>query len=144
MAVLQFMPDATPQERLQALQNTADRVTEDTYYRPLTEEDLNERREIISDNEIKISDIIEEKKQAIADFKDMLDPIKKQKTKILYEIRTKQVEEVGRLFQLANYADNMMETYDSNGYLISTRRLKANEMQASIFNQGGGKLSIAQ
>jgi hypothetical protein len=35
---------------------------------------------------------------------------------------------------LANHEDGMMETYDNEGYLISTRRLRPEEKQGTIFS----------
>ena len=138
----QFMPDASPEERLQALINNADKVEETTYYKPLTEDELNEKREIIADNEIKLSDIAEEKKSVMQEFKDRTEPLTTQKQTILQEIRTKQVEVFGNVYHMVNYESGMMETFDKHGLLISSRRLKANEMQKNAFREGG-KLRIA-
>ena len=137
-----YMPNATPYERLQALQLNADKVETTTYQKPLTEDDLNDRREIIADNCIKLNDLSEQKKDAVRTFKDTMDPLIQENNKILTQIRTKQVEAEGRLFHIANHESKMMETFDEEGLLVSSRRLKATEMQQDLFR--GGMLSVAQ
>lgn len=40
----QFMPDVTPSERRNILEQNADAIEETTYQKPLTEEELGDRR----------------------------------------------------------------------------------------------------
>ena len=136
-----YLPNATPQERLRALQSSEGKVEKTTYYKPLTEDELNEKREVIADNCIKLSDLSEEKKEAMKGFKDTMEPLQLENAKILSEIRTKMVEKEGTVYHIADFDNKMMETYDENGILVSSRRLKPNEMQKTIFD--GSHLQVA-
>ena len=54
--------------------------------------------------------------------------------KLLTEIKTKQATVEGKLYHMPNHVDSMMEIYDSEGVLISTRRLRPEEKQGTIFS----------
>ena len=136
-----YLPNASPKERLQALQSAADKVEKTTYFKPLSEDELNDKREIIADNCIKLSDLSEQKKEAIKGFKDTMEPLQLENTKILGEIRTRMVEKEGTVYHIADFDNKMMETYDENGFLVGSRRLKPNELQKSIFD--GSHLQVA-
>lgn len=128
----QFMPDLTPTERRRILEQNADKVEISTYQKPLTDEALNEKMKVLSKNSIELYDLEEEKKDAVAVFKEKIDPLKKSNKHLLNEIRTKQETVSGKLYMLANYEDKMMETYDEEGLLVESRRLKPDENQANL------------
>lgn len=128
----QFMPDVSPSERRNILQQNADGVEETTYQKPLTEEELTERKNVLTKNSIELFDLEEQKKEAVKVYKDKIDPLKKDNSKLLSEIRTGQVSATGLIFHMANFEDGMMETYDSDGYMIASRRLKPNEKQGNL------------
>jgi hypothetical protein len=127
-----FMPELSKGERLSILQNNADKIEQTTYLKPLTEDELNERREALTDNCIKLGDLEEEKANIVADLKAKMDPLKAVNKELLWELRVKQAKVDGTLFHMANHDDNMMETYDHNGELVSTRRLRPDEKQTRI------------
>lgn len=131
----QFMPDVKPAERLNILQQNADLVEQTTYQKPLTEEVLAEKKDTLTDNSIKLFDLEEEKKEAVKIYKDKIDPLKKQNSKLLSEIRTGQETVEGTLFHMANFDDGMMETYDNEGFMIGSRRLKPNEKQGNLLRK---------
>lgn len=125
----QFMPDVTPSERLNILQQNADQVEETTYQKPLTEEVLAEKKDMLTKNSIDLYDLEEEKKEAVKVFKDQIDPLKKENKILLHEIRTGQQTVKGTIFHMVSTDDTMMETYDREGYIISSRRLKPGEIK---------------
>ncbi len=130
----QFMPELTAKERLMILQENAAKVEQTTYHKALTEEERGIKKDILTENSIKLFDLEEEKKEAVKLWKDKIDPLKKENSLLLSEIRTGQTKVDGTLFHLANHDDGMMETYDNDGYLISSRRLRPEEKQATIFS----------
>ena len=67
-------------------------------------------------------------------FKLKMDPLKTLNKTLLTEIKTKQSTCDGILYHMANHDEGFMETYDGEGYLISTRRLRPDEKQGSIFS----------
>lgn len=129
-----FMPDIDPQQRKMLLEQNADRIEQNEYLKPLTPEDLDLRREKLTDNAIQLSDLEEEKKEAMADFKAKIDPLTKENKGLLVEIKTRQAKVSGVLYHMANHEEGMMETYDENGELIQSRRLRPDEKQQSIFS----------
>jgi hypothetical protein len=130
----QFMPDLTAKERLMILQENASKVEQTTYQKTLSPDELAARREDLADNCIKLNQFEDELKEVKDDFKIKMDPLKNTNKVLLTEIKTKQTTIDGTLFHLANHEDGMMETYDNEGYLISTRRLRPEEKQGTIFS----------
>lgn len=128
-----FMPEVSQETRLQLLQQNADHIEETTYFKPLTPDELDLRRELLTDNAIKLSEYEDEKKEIMNDFKTKMDPLAKQNKKLLTEVKTRQAEISGVLYLMANHDDGMMETYDANGELVSSRRLRPEEKQKNIF-----------
>ena len=132
----QFMPESTPKERLMMLQENAAKVEQTTYQKALTADELAARREDLADNCIKLNQFEDELKEVKDDFKVKMDPLKTINKTLLTEIKTKQSTVDGTLFHLANHEDGMMETYDNEGFLISTRRLRPEEKQGNVFALG--------
>jgi len=132
--MIQFMPELTPDERLMVMQENSVKVEETTYQKILTEDELAIRHEELASNYIKLSSIDDEKKSVMADFKLRITPLAEANKTLLSEIKTKQTTVDGTLYHMANYEDGFMETYDHEGMLISTRRLRPEEKQTNIFH----------
>jgi hypothetical protein len=130
----QFMPEITAKERTMLLQENASKIEQTTYQKVLTPDELAARREDLADNCIKLNQFEDELKEVKDDFKLKMDPLKNFNKTLLTEIKTKQSTIEGTLFHLANHDDGMMETYDNEGMLISTRRLRPEEKQGTIFS----------
>lgn len=127
-----FMPELSEKDRILILQQNADKVEVASYQRPLTEEDINQRREILTENSIKLGDLEEEKKELTKSLKERIDPLRAHNKQILLEIRTKQQKAEGVLYHMANHEDSVMETYDETGEFISSRRLRPEEKQVRM------------
>lgn len=130
----QFMPESTPKERLMIMQENAAKVEQTTYQKALTPDELAARREDLADDCIKLNQFEDELKEIKDDFKDKMDPLKLANKKRLTEIKTKQTTVDGTLFHMANHTDSVMETYDGEGMFVSSRRLRPEEKQGTIFN----------
>lgn len=130
----QFMPELSQKERLMIMQENAAKIEQTTYQKSLSAEELAARREDLADNCIKLNKFEDELKEVKDDFKIKMDPLKSANKTLLTEIKTKQTEVDGTLFHMANHDDGMMETYDNEGYLISSRRLRPEERQGTIFS----------
>lgn len=120
--------------RTQFLEDNADKVEETSYYRPLTEDDLHDRREVLADNSIKISELTDEKKAMTDEFKGKMNPLINANKKLLKDIKSRQEEVDGILYHVRNYDSGFMETYDDSGAIVATRKLRPNEKQNTIFN----------
>lgn len=129
-----FMPELTPKERLSLMQENAAKIENTNYQKTLTPEELAERREDLADNCIKLNKFEDELKEVKDDFKLKMDPLKQTNKRLLTEIKTKQTDVDGTLFHMANHDDGMMEIYDQDGDLVSSRRLRPEEKQGTIFS----------
>ena len=61
-------------------------------------------------------------------------PLKEANRVRLSEIKTKQTTVEGTLYHIPNYDESMMETFDENGELVSSRRLRPEEKQGTVFS----------
>lgn len=128
-----FLPEMPVRERLVLLRDNADKVEQTTYQKPLTVEDLDVKREQLTENCIALSEFEDEKKEAMAVFKEKMDPLSKQNKLLLTQIKTKQETVEGTLFHHADHDKNVMNTYDEQGEFVSSRRLRPEEKQARLF-----------
>lgn len=128
-----FMPDASRQQRISVLQDTAAKTEVTNYIKPLSQEELDGMRENLAENFIKLNDLEEDKREVNADFKRKMDPISQANKILLSDIKTKQTTVLGTLYHLADYDNSMMVTYDESGEFISSRRLKPDEKQGGLF-----------
>lgn len=129
-----FMPDVTPKERLQIMQENAAKVEATKYQKSLSADELAARREDLADNCIKLNQKEDELNEIKTSFKKEMDPLKFSNKLLLTEIKTKQSTCEGNLYHMANHEDAMMETYDQEGEMISSRRLRPEEKQGTIFS----------
>lgn len=128
----QFMPELSERDRIIVLRENAYSVEQTTYMRPLSEEEIADRKNTLTKNSIELYDIEEQKKEAVKVFKEKIDPLKAENRGLLFEIRTKQVKAEGELFNMMNEVEGTMETYDHEGNFIASRRLRPNERQLAI------------
>jgi hypothetical protein len=127
------MPEATTEERMRVLRDTADKMEETSYERELSADELDAKREQFVDNSIQVSNLEDELNEQKAKYKNEIDPIKLKNKTLQQEVKTKKTKVKGTLYHLANHEDGMMETYDHNGELISSRRLRPDERQARLY-----------
>ena len=128
-----FMPELSPQERIQVLKNNADLIEETTYEKDLTQEELDAKREEFVDNSIKVSTFEDEFNEEKAKFKRKIDPLKMHNKILQQEVKTKKQKVKGVLFHMANHDTGYMETYEDTGEMIASRRLRPDEKQARLY-----------
>jgi hypothetical protein len=127
------MPEVSAKERKAIMESNSEKVENTTYLKPLTDEEVTAKRELLADNSIKLSDLAEKKASAMKEFKLQMDPLAIENNMLLHEIRSKQKKVDGTLYHMANHETEMMEIYDEDGYLLETRRLLPSEKQARLF-----------
>lgn len=127
------MPDVPKNERLRLLQENAAKIEETSYQRPLSTDELNDRRELLADNCIKLNQKEDELKEIKDSFKPEMDGLKSTNKRLLTEIKTKQQTVDGNLYHLPDYDNAVMVTYDADGNFISSRRLRPEEKQGNVF-----------
>ena len=127
-----FMPDATPEQRLENLRNHADSITTEAYYKPLSEDELNALKDTLTDTMIVTNQLEDERKALVKELTDRIKGNKVSMKEMLRNIRQKSVEVTGQLYYIRNYADRELLTYNEEGLLINRRRLRPDEQQATI------------
>lgn len=142
MNTTQFMPDATEQERLQVLQDTAIKVRNENYSAPLSKEEVANREREFYKNAIKIKDLQAEKKEMTKDISDQIKAIELIKNNLHSEIHSEKATKDGILYEVPNYESGDLETYDKNGDLIELRKLTPFEKKGIVKQGNQSKLFI--
>lgn len=134
----QFMPDLPQHERLILLQQNAESVRPEKYYRDLTPEELDAKRAELVKNLEHIQNAQEELDAAKAVFKEKAGGKQLANKTLLREVSSRKAQVEGTLYDMMNVEDGTMETYDDNGEFISSRRLTPEEKrgQARLFVAG--------
>jgi hypothetical protein len=129
----QFMPDITDAgEKLRLLRDNCDDYEETTYVKPLSQEELDIKHEQLADNCIEVNTLEETLKGVKAEFKGKIEPLKSDRSTLLRQIKTRQEEATGKLFHFNNHDEGMRITYDEQGEMVSSRRLRPDEKQKRI------------
>lgn len=128
-----FPPNMSAKDKLDNLQAMAYATEETSYFKVLTQEELDERRETLTENYIKISDLEAEKKQITENIKAQQKPMQVENMELLTTLKTKSERIEGVLYHVDDQESGMMNSYDVNGDFIQSRRLKPNERQGSMF-----------
>lgn len=127
----QFMPELSLEDRLRVLRDNHDRKTE-TYYKRLSQEEIDGRQHELAINSIKKFKLDEELKSVKEGFKAQTEPLVDRNKELMREIDTGHAEVKGELFFVPDYDEKVMITYDANGDFVSSRRLRPEEQQQKL------------
>ncbi len=119
--------------RREYMEANAHRVEDTRYSKPLTEEDIAECKTAVSENCIKFNDLDEEFSEIKKEFKGKMKPLAEHNKILLNEIRTRQRLVAGVIWHMPNYEDSQIETYNGEGEMISSRRMKPEEKQGNLY-----------
>lgn len=114
------------------LPDNADAVNEEHYSLPLTDDELVDRKDKLSQASIEETKIEEEKKEVAEEFKARLDPVKKQKNELIKEIRSGVKEVHGKVYTIFEHSEKKAYIYSQEGHLLKSRPLKDNETQYKL------------
>lgn len=130
----QYLPELSDQkERVMCMQESAAKVEQTTYQKVLSPDELAARREDLADDCIRLNSLEDELKNIKDVYKDKMDPLKAANKIRLTEIKTKQSTTDGILYHIPDHISGMMETFDVEGMLVSSRRLRPEEKQGNVF-----------
>jgi len=121
------------EERIEMLRNNCDDSEEGTYMRDLGSDELDQKREQLTENYIKINDLDEELSQIKGEFKEKINPLKVENKGLLSEVKTRKEQVTGMLFHFDDMQAGIRNTYDEKGEFVSSRRLLPNEKQPRLF-----------
>lgn len=101
--------------------------------KPFTPEQLQGHKEKLANVSIEISDIEMEQKEANAEYKSRLKPLKESRDEMVSNIKAKSkyVKEV--CYKFTDQKEKETEYYNNEGDLIESRPATADEMQPSLF-----------
>jgi hypothetical protein len=122
-----FMPELDHIERLRCLRDNCDSHEETNYMRELSPDELDAKRELLTENLIKMSDaesVLEEAKEVC---KAVTKPLSKVNAVLIEEVKNRRTRVNGILFNIADPESGMMETYDEEGEFVKSRRLSPEE-----------------
>lgn len=112
--------------------------------KPYTPEELQGHKENLANVSIEISEIEMEMKQAQAEFKGRLKPLKEQRANMVSNIKAKAEYVTEKCFRFTDQEQKMTGFYNSDGLLIESRPATADELQPTIFAAlRHGKVSTA-
>ncbi|MDV7696259.1 hypothetical protein N6B72_04915 [Chryseobacterium soli] len=124
----------SPKDRADNLQAMAHSTEQTKYSKILTQDEIDERRERLTENYIKFSDLESEKKSLIEDIKAKQKPLQVDNVELLQTLKTKSERVEGVLYHVDDQDEGMMHSFDADGDLITSRRLRPDEKVASMFN----------
>ena len=133
MIAKEYGKDLAIEAREEFLRNTCDGTEEVSYSRVFSPEELAKQRELLTDASIRLADIEEEKKQAMAEFKEQAKPYAEQRAKAIQNLRTKAETVTEVCYKYFDEETNMVGFYNREGNLVSSRPAFPNEMQKTMF-----------
>jgi hypothetical protein len=121
------------------LMDNCDKPEEKGYMKPFSQDELLQMKEELSDVAINISDVKEEKKDAMDEFKARLKPLDIRKKEILKGLKNKAEYVTETCFKFLDEETREVGYYNAEGMLIESRPAYASELQGNLF-----KLSVAK
>ena len=130
----QMFTDRDPEERLQMLSDSCDKVEEFSYEKEFTNQDVEQFRAELSDVSIEISQIEQELAKVKKVFTEKMKPLKVKFREKLENIqyRARMVKENAYVF--VDHTNNKVGYYNTEGKLIHKRLLNINEHQKTIMS----------
>ena len=117
-------------KRVAFLMDNCDAVEEKGYMKPFTPEELARMKESLSETDIEINDIEEEKTAAMKDFKARLEPLTTERKKTLDGLKKKAEFVTERCFKFIDQEAREV------GDLIESRPAYSEELQTTLFQIG--------
>lgn len=124
------MPEADYGERLQVLQDTSVKVEDTKMYVQLSTNELDIKREKLTENLIALDvereafDLVKEQHKA------KVKPLSAENAILIAEVRTGQELREGTFYHIPDYENSVMKVYDEHGEPVLERRLRPEEKNA--------------
>ena len=121
-----------PQEVTDNLEAIAYGVTETSYTKNLSEEEIIERKDEYSEISIKLSEIQKQKKDEMDRFKAMAKEPSIKAGILLDSIKFKSEQKYGKLYLVDDQEEGFMYSFDENGICVDARPLLKSERQTKL------------
>lgn len=119
--------------RIDFLESNCDKIEEKGYMKRFTPEQLAQMKEGLSETDIEINDIEEEKKEVVKDFKARLEPLTDERKRLLKCLKNKAEYVTEKCYKFVDPETREVGYYNQEGDLIESRPAYPKEMQANIF-----------
>jgi len=124
-----IFPEYSGRDLIEMLEANSDSAEDRTYYVPLEEAEITERKSKFTQKSIEIARIEEKKKKIMDEFKEELNPLVGEKKELLEEIKIGAREEEGVVFKIIDHETATVGFYNQYGLLIESRPAMENERQ---------------
>lgn len=128
----QLFPDCTPMQRKQMLHDNADKLIEMGYSKRFNSDQLSAMKSALSEVDIELNDVKEERADATTCFKERIKPLQKEHTRILKGLKNKAEHVTEQCYMFVFEEEKMVGFYNSEGELVEARPMLPEEMQRSI------------
>lgn len=119
-------------DRKAVLESEALAIEEGKYQKPLSKDEVLYYKDELAENSINQAIILDELSQVKDTYKERLRPLKERISECLSAIKTKSIEQEGRLYKLADFDDQMIHKVDELGNVIHSRKMLPEERQFRI------------
>jgi len=133
MNITQQMEMLTPKEKANFLRDNATEVKRGFYFRKFSEDEVNERKDILVDTCIQIAAKESEFSDVKKKYADDLKVQKSARSELTRIIKQKGEDAEGEIYDFADTESGFMISFDIEGNEISRRRLRPEEKQANLF-----------
>jgi hypothetical protein len=122
----------SPAERADNLESMAHTISEESYMRPLTPDELATRKNNLVDNSVELNRIAEEKKAITAELNGRATRLSKQNKGLLDDITHEAVKSLGKVYSILSEDSRWVDKYNENGTWLSRRRAGPEDSQRHI------------
>ncbi len=119
-------------DRLIALKELSTEIRQQTISTKFTEEEISEKKHELSNIDISIDDIEEEKKELVKGITNKLKAEKAVRGNLLTDIRKGYFEQIETVYDIPDHDTGIMSTYKADGTWLSDRKLTPKEKQTRI------------
>lgn len=133
MSIVEQIKGMSPTERVKFLKEQATSIEpEGKYSRPLSPEEITFSKEKLAETSVVIADKIEVFAEIKAEHKAELKPLHVNYKTFQKQVKTRQEEMTGELYNFADQDDGTMIVMDKDGNVILERKLRPDEKQMSM------------
>lgn len=126
----QLFQEYPEQKRVEMLADNSDGIEEMDYTEVLSDQEMAEKKDLLAIRSIEESRILDEKKEALVEFKERLTPILSEKSSLLEEIKHRSRSVFGKVYKIVE--GDRASYYDSKGIQILERAARPDEKQLTI------------
>ncbi|HEX8656516.1 MAG TPA: hypothetical protein VF690_03235 [Hymenobacter sp.] len=122
----------SPKERTDNLEALSHLIDEETYMKPLTDEQLAVRKDNLVNNSVELNLLAEEKKAVTAELNAKAKRLSSLNRALLDDITYKAVEARGKVYSILSEDDRWVDRYNEDGVWLSRRRAGTSDTQRHI------------